>query len=158
MNGELIESIKVGRQPGEQSGTGPDTEGVEIRFFAKAGPATLGVNFVDDGALAEGMLRPYYAITSYEYAGDRVEKTGIARVELRGPYGELSRGDTPAKKDFQLQTSLIRESQDEEYCAARIIDDIGRLAYRETLSDVQLQTLLGSFRSGRAKGDFDSGN
>ena len=157
LNGELIESIKVGRQPGEQSGTGPDTEGVEIRFFAKAGPATLGVNFVDDGALAEGMLRPYYAITSYEYAGDRVEKTGIARVELRGPYGQLSRGDTPARRKIFSCRPASSESQDEEYCAARIIDNIGRLAYRETLSDVQLQTLLGSFRNGRAKGDFDSG-
>ena len=157
LNGELIQSIKVGRQPGEQSGTGPDAEGVEIRFFAKAGPATLGVNFVDDGALAEGMLRPYYAITSYEYAGDRVEKTGIARVELRGPYGELSRGDTPARRKIFSCRPASSESQDEEYCATRIIDNIGRLAYRETLSDIQLQTLLGSYRSGRAQGDFDSG-
>ena len=78
--------------------------------FAKAGPATLGVNFVDDGALAEGMLRPYYAITSYEYAGDRVEKTGIARVELRAIRRTVSGRHTSAKKDFQLPTSLIRES------------------------------------------------
>ncbi|MED5529478.1 MAG: DUF1587 domain-containing protein, partial [Pseudomonadota bacterium] len=75
LNGERIQSINVGRQPGEESGNGPDVEGLEVRLFAKAGPATLGVNFVDDSSLAEGMLRPHYPVTSYEYAGDRVEKT-----------------------------------------------------------------------------------
>ena len=157
LNGELIRSIKVGRQPGEQNGTGPDAEGVEIRFFSEAGPATLGINFIEDGALAEGMLRPYYAITSYEYAGDRVEKTGIARVELRGPYGELSRGDTPARRKIFSCRPASSETQDEEYCASEIIDNIGRLAYRKTLTDVQLQTLLAAYRVGRASADFDSG-
>lgn len=157
LNGELVDSIEVGRQPGEESGTGPEVEGVEVRFSAQAGPAILGVNFVGDSALAEGMLRPYYAITSYEYAGDRVEKTGIARVELRGPYGELSRGDTPARRKIFSCRPASSETQDEEQCATEIIDNIGRLAYRKTLSDLELQTLLGSYRSGRATGDFDSG-
>ena len=157
LDGELIETIKVGRQPGEENGNGPDVEGVEVSFTAKAGPANLGVNFVDDSALFEGMLRPYYAITSYEYAGDRVEKTGIARVELRGPYGELSRGDTPARRKIFVCQPASSETQDEEQCASQIIDNIGRLAYRQTLSDIELQTLMGSYRAGRAEGDFDKG-
>ena len=56
LDGELIKTIEVGRQPGEESGNGPDVEGVEVSFTAKAGPANLGVNFVDDRALSEGML------------------------------------------------------------------------------------------------------
>ena len=103
------------------------------------------------------MLRPYYAITSYEYAGDRVEKSGIARVELRGPYGELSRGDTPARRKIFVCQPASSETQDEEQCASQIIDNIGRLAYRQTLSDIELQTLMGSYRAGRAEGDFDKG-
>lgn len=157
LDGTLIETIEVGRQAGEQSGTGPEVEGVEVRFVAKAGSAVLGVNFVNNGALAEGMLRPYYAITSYEYAGDRVEKTGIARVELRGPYGELGRGDTPARRKIFVCRPASSEIQDEEQCASAIIDNIGRLAYRKTLSDIELQTLMGSYRAGREEGDFDSG-
>lgn len=157
LDGELIKTIKVGRQPGEESGNGPDVEGVEVSFTANAGPANLGVNFVDDSALSEGMLRPYYAITSYEYAGDRVEKSGIARVELRGPYGELSRGDTPARRKIFVCQPASSETQDEEQCASQIIDNIGRLAYRQTLSDIELQTLMGSYRAGRAEGDFDKG-
>ena len=49
------------------------------------------------------------------------------------------------------------ETQDEEQCASQIIDNIGRLAYRQTLSDIELQTLMGSYRAGRAEGDFDKG-
>ena len=157
LDGELIETIKVGRQVGEENGTGPDVEGVEVRFTAKAGAAVLGINFVDDSALAEGMLRPHYAITSYEYAGDRVEKTGIARVELRGPYGELSRGDTPARRKIFSCRPTSSETQDEDRCATAIIDNIGRLAYRQTLSDIELQVLMGSYRAGREAGDFDTG-
>ncbi|MED6332811.1 MAG: DUF1592 domain-containing protein, partial [Pseudomonadota bacterium] len=157
LNGERIQSINVGRQPGEESGNGPDVEGLEVRLFAKAGPATLGVNFVDDSSLAEGMLRPHYPVTSYEYAGDRVEKTGIARLELRGPYGELSRGDTPARRKVFSCQPISRETQDEETCARQIIEDIGRLAYRQTLSDAELQTLLGAYRTGRVDNDFDAG-
>ena len=157
LNGELIQSIKLGRQSGVESGNGPDAEGVEIRFFAEAGPANLGVNFIADSALAEGMLRPHYAITSYEYAGDRVEKTGISRIELRGPYGEISRGDTPARRKVFSCRPASSEILEEEYCAAEIIDNIGRLAYRQSLSDLELQTLLGFYRAGRANGDFDSG-
>jgi len=157
LDGELIETIKVGRQIGEETGTGPDAEGVEVQFTAKAGPASLGVHFVGDSALAEGMLRPYYAITSYEYAGDRVEKTGIARVELRGPYGELARGETPARQKIFICRPTSSDTQDEERCAGEIIDHIGRMAYRQSLSDIELQTLMGSYRAGRAQGDFDSG-
>ncbi|HBX99464.1 MAG TPA: hypothetical protein DEG93_03800, partial [Gammaproteobacteria bacterium] len=47
LNSERIQTINVGRQPGEERGNGPDVEGLEVRFFAKAGPATLGANFVD---------------------------------------------------------------------------------------------------------------
>ena len=157
LNSERIQTINVGRQPGEERGNGPDVEGLEVRFFAKAGPATLGANFVDNSSLAEGMLRPYYPVTSYEYAGDRVEKTGIARLELRGPYGELSRGDTPARRKVFSCRPISRETQDEEACARQIIEDIGRLAYRQTLSDAELQTLLGAYRTGRVDNDFDAG-
>jgi hypothetical protein len=157
LDGELIRQIEVGRPASEENGTGTDVEGIEVRFFAAAGPATLAVNFIDDGSLAEGMQRPHYAITSYEYAGNRAEKTGIARVELRGPYGELSRGDTPARRKIFSCRPISTETQDEELCATEIIEKIGRLAYRKTLSDVELQPLLVAYRVGRQDQDFDSG-
>ena len=157
LDGKRIRQIAVGRPAAEESGTGPDVEGIEVRFFAEAGPAILAVNFVADSSLPEGMQRPHYAITSYEYAGNRAEKTGIARVELRGPYGELSRGDTPARrKIFSCRPASI-ETQDEEFCATEIIDRLGRLAYRQTLSDLEIQTLLEAYRLGREDRDFDSG-
>jgi len=157
LNGELVQQIQVGRQPGEESGTGPDVDGIEVRLDVEAGPATLGVYFVGDSSLSEGMQRPHYAITSYEYAGDRVEKTGIDRIELRGPYGLVSRGDTPARqKIFSCRPTSV-ETQDEEICATQIIDRIGRLAYRHTLSDLDIQTLLGAYRAGRRDKDFDAG-
>ena len=157
LNGERIEQIQVGRQAGEERGTGPDVEGIEVRFFATAGPATLGVNFVADSSLTEGMQRPHYAITSYEYAGNRVEKTGIDRIELRGPYGDLSRGDTPARRKIFSCRPASSETRDEEICATEIIDRIGRLAYRQTLADQEIQILLGAYRDGRKDEDFDAG-
>ena len=157
LNGERIAQFSVGRPPGEDSGLGQDRDGVEVRFFAAAGPATLAVNFVADSSLPEGMQRPHYAITSYEYAGNRTEKTGIARIELRGPYGELSRGDTPARRRIFSCRPLSSEIQDEEICATEIIDRIGRLAYRQTLADTDIQTLLAAYGDGRRDRDFDAG-
>tara|TARA_B110000438_G_scaffold302129_1_gene358885 strand:- start:403 stop:2823 length:2421 start_codon:yes stop_codon:yes gene_type:complete len=157
VNGKRVQQISVGRPIGEESGNGPNVDGVEVRFFANAGPSTIGVNFIGDSSLAEGMRRPHYAITSYEYAGDRAEKTGIARIELRGPYGELKRGDTSTRKKIFVCRPQSTETQDEELCATQIIDNIGRLAYRQTLSDLEIQTLLGAYRAGRQNQDFDAG-
>ena len=108
LNGELIESIKVVDNLVSKVALDRIQKGLELP--SKAGPATLGVNFVDDGALVEGMLRPYYAITSVSTRVTVSKKPELLGGASRAIRPTVSGRYTSAKKDFQLPTSLI-ESQ-----------------------------------------------
>src|SRR5205814_9137890 len=78
LNGVKVKELTIGGAPaadpngrgGRPNARSAEVDGVEVRFAAKAGPADLAVTFVKKAAEPEGMLRPVYAITSYEYAGD----------------------------------------------------------------------------------------
>ena len=62
-------------------------------------PKTVGVSFVKKAARAEGMRRPAYAVTSYEYAGDVTLPPAIGSVELRGPFDVTGPGDSPSRRE-----------------------------------------------------------
>ena len=105
LDGALVQSLTVGGPiPGPDGlpvrrdlRNVPD-DGQEVRFAAQAGPATLAVSFVDQRAYREGMRRPDYRVTSYEYAGDQTVPPGIGSLELSGPYHVSGRGDTPSRR------------------------------------------------------------
>ena len=43
------------------------------------------------------MRRPFYAVTSYEYAGDVTVPPAVGSVELRGPYDVTGPGESPSR-------------------------------------------------------------
>ena len=163
LDGSIVESKTVGglerlrestRGRGRDLRNVPD-DGQEIRFTAKAGLATLSVSFIDKGTVLEGMRRPVYRISSYEYAGDSTGTPGIASIELRGPYDVTGRGDTPSREQiFTCRPSTI---EDEPSCASEIIESLARRAFRRPVSTDDMTMLLGFFESGRTGNDFDSG-
>ena len=163
LDGSLVESKTVGglerllestRGRGRDLRNVPD-DGQEIRFTAKAGLATLSVSFVDKGTVLEGMRRPVYRISSYEYAGDSTGTPGIASIELRGPYVVTGRGNTPSRERiFTCRPSTI---EDEQACASEIIGALARRAYRRPVTTDDMTMLLEFFESGRIGNDFDSG-
>ena len=162
LDGALVESLTVGGPILDEDGNPtrrdlrnvPD-DGQEVRFAAKAGPATLAVSFVDQQAYLEGMRRPDYRVTSYEYAGDQTVPPGIGSVELRGPYNVTGRGDTPSRQ--RIFTCRPATAADETPCATEIATRIARRAFRRPVTDGDIEMLLGFFEAGRARGDFDAG-
>ncbi len=162
LDGALVESLTVGGPILDEDGNPtrrdlrnvPD-DGQEVRFAARAGPATLAVSFVDQQAYLEGMRRPDYRVTSYEYAGDQTVPPGIGSVELRGPYHVTGRGDTPSRQ--RIFTCRPDTAADEIPCATEIVTRIARRAFRRPVADGDVEMLLGFFEAGRARGDFDAG-
>ena len=162
LDGELVETLTVGGPLFDADGeprrwdlrNSPD-DGQEVRFSARAGPATLAVSYVDKASVLEGMRRPHYAVTSYEYAGDQTIEPGIASVELRGPYQVSGRGDTPSRRQiFVCRPSGLKE---EEPCANEILLRLARRAYRRPASEDEVEVLLEFYQAGRSSGDFDAG-
>lgn len=163
--GALVETLTVGPPVAKVSAYGgreevPDfrnvpDDGQEVRFQAKAGPAVLGVSFVRKGVAREGMLRPHYAITSYEYAGDQTIEPAIANIELRGPYDVAGPGDTPSRR--RIFTCRPAGDEDEQACADQILSALARRAYRRPVTEEDARVLAEFFESGRQSGGFDAG-
>ena len=162
LDGALVASLTVGGPVFDEEGRParrdlrnvPD-DGQEVRFAATAGPATLAVSFVDQEAYLEGMRRPDYRVTSYEYAGDQTVPPGIGSVELRGPYHVAGRGDTPSRR--RIFTCRPAAGADETPCATEIVTRIARRAFRRPVTDRDIEMLLGFFDAGREGADFDAG-
>ena len=164
LDGALIETLTVG-PPSKMYGKPgaaltPDfrnvpDDGQEVRFTAKAGPRLLGVSFVDSGLAPEGMRRPHYPVTSYEYAGDQTVQPGIANIELQGPYKVTGLGDTPSRR--RIFVCRPPNEQEESSCADVILSTVARRAYRRPLTGDDRQVLAEFFESGRRSGGFEAG-
>ena len=167
LDGALVRTLTVGGPVRDAAGAerrrdyrNSADDGQEVRFTVPAGPHLLAVTFVDQAAVLEGMRRPHYAVTSYEYAGDQTLDPGIGRVELRGPYNVTGRGDTPSRRAVFVcrpPAGVVPSGPEETACARRILGQLGRRAFRRPVADRDLDMLLGFFRLGRETGDFDAG-
>ena len=168
LDGVLVAELEVGGPlPPDENGrprrrdyrNEPD-DGQEVRFTATAGPHLLGVSFVGRAPVLEGMHRPHYAITSYEYAGDQTLDPGVGRVELSGPYNVTGRGDTPSRRAIftcRPPPNVVASGPEEVACASEILGRLGRFAFRRPVTEADLEMLLEFFHSGRAVADFDAG-
>ena len=167
LDGALVERLTLGGPRLDDEGrprrsdyrNAPD-DGQEVRFTVGAGPHLLAVSFVDQASVLEGMRRPHYAVTSYEYAGDQTVDPGVGRVELRGPYNVTGRGDTPSRRTIfscRPPVDAVASGSDEVACAREILGRLGRRAFRRPVTEADLEMLLGFFEMGRADGDFDTG-
>jgi len=167
LDGALIEVLTLGGprldnegKPGRPDYRNAPDDGQEVRFTVGAGPHLLAVSFVDQASVLEGMRRPHYAVTSYEYAGDQTVDPGVGRVELRGPYNVTGRGDTPSRRTIfscRPPVDAVASGSDEVACAREILGRLGRRAFRRPVTEADLEMLLGFFEMGRADGDFDTG-
>ena len=162
LNGEKIKQFRVGGSDTPSAGATPqprsraaEVDGLEVRFSAKAGPAVLAVSFAKKAPVPEGMLRPKYAITSYEYAGDFSVPLSIGSIEIRGPYDIKGPGDSPSRR--QIFISHPTGPSDEERCAREILSRLAQRAYRRPVQDQDLQPLLALYRATREKSGFDAG-
>lgn len=165
LNGAKIKEITLGGPeptPAEPNGARSraagrfnEADGMEVRFSAKAGPGVVAVDFLKRPGEPEGMLRPSYAVTSYEYAGDGTIPPGVGSIEIRGPYDVKGPGNSPSRERIFVCHPLA--STEEDRCANQIIATLARRAYRRPVGNDDLQPLLAFYKETRAAGSFDGG-
>jgi hypothetical protein len=79
----------------------------------------------------------------------------VDSVSIAGPLAVRPTTDSPARRKVFICRAA--GSTTEEACARRILSTLARRAYRGTVSDAEIDTLLAFYRAGRAGEDFDAG-
>jgi hypothetical protein len=130
----------------------PDS--LEARLFVKAGPQTVTVAFLKKTlAPVEDLLEPFERSTI-----DPSDPKGLPHVlavSIGGPFEAKGSGDTPSRR--RIFSCHPANASEEIPCARKIIATLARRAYREPVSDSDLETLLGFYQEGRNRGNFDNG-
>ena len=130
----------------------PDS--LEARVFVKAGPQTVSVAFVKKTlAPVEDLVEPLQRSTF-----DPSDPKGLPHVlsvSIGGPFEAKGSGDTPSRRRIFICHPAT--TSDEIPCARKIISTLALHAYRQPVSDSDLETLLGFYQEGRNKGNFENG-
>jgi hypothetical protein len=130
----------------------PDS--LEARLFVKAGPQTLTVAFLKKTlAPVEDLVEPFERSTF-----DPSDPKGLPHVlsvSIGGPFEAKGSGDTPSRR--RIFTCHPVATSEEIPCARKIISTLASHAYREPVSDSDLETLLGFYQEGRNQGNFENG-
>ena len=138
---------------------------LQVRTAIEAGPHSIGVTFVQqDHAEFDYILQPFLRTTL-----DPVNETGLPHVEsliVAGPYNPTGAGDTPSRRQIFVCTpgSNPGPTNDDPDlpCATKILAKLARRAYRQPVTDADLQPLLAFYKEGRRgapnePGSFDRG-
>src|SRR5580704_2461287 len=130
----------------------PDS--LEARLFVKAGPQTVTVAFLKKTlAPVEDLVEPFERSTF-----DPSDPKGLPHVlsvSIGGPFEARGSGDTPSRR--KIFTCHPAATSEEIACARKIISSVATRAYREPVTDSDLETLLGFYQEGRNKGNFENG-
>ncbi len=128
---------------------------LEVRFSAKAGPATLTVAFVKrDAAETEGGgIRRDPMMAAQPDSADTPQE--IDHVEIEGPFNATGPGETPSRRQIFVCTPKTKD--DEAPCATRILAKLAQSLYRRPVSDHDVSTLMRFYQTGRQEGTFDDG-
>jgi hypothetical protein len=116
----------------------------DLQLRVEAGPHALGVAFVNRSAIGADDLWQIYANNS-----------GIQNVAITGPLNPAGAGDTPSRR--RIFVCRPGPEVDEGVCARKIITTLARRAYRQPVTDADLETLVGFFQEGRQQGGFEAG-
>jgi mono/diheme cytochrome c family protein len=129
--------------------------GLEVRFPAKAGMHVVGVSFVKTSWEADEVLQPRE--TGWPLSTDEIfdGNPAVESVTIEGPYESAGPGETPSRR--RIFACRPKGGADEEACARTILSAVGRRAYRRSLTNDDVQTLLASFRRGRRAASFEAG-
>ena len=128
----------------------------QLRLRLTAGIHTITATFIEKtGAIDVSQLQPFEMDTF-----DPVYLGGIpalASLTIRGPFnGSAPAGETPSRK--ALFTCQPQSTDDEVFCAERILSRIAERAFRRPISETDVDELLQFFELGREeKGTFDGG-
>jgi hypothetical protein len=143
-----------------RGGPGNGTPSVQFRIPMKAGPQTIGVDFIkQDAAAVDDIFQRFDAAGTndlnlgYQYGFTTVPH--IASLDITGPYNATGPGDTPSRR--RIFVCHPTSETDEIPCARKIISTLARRAYRRPIMDADTEDLLSFYQAARNKGAFDTG-
>ncbi len=123
-----------------------------FRIPVTAGPHTIGVAVVDRqrGAGVDDAYSDFRAANNGFNVGG-----GVQNVAIMGPFNPTGTGDTPGRR--RIFTCKPASAAEEGACARSILSTLARRAYRGAVAPREIDTLLGFYKQGRARGDFETG-
>ena len=160
---------------------------LEVRAAVKAGMRQVIATIVKaDNVEVEGLALDSVPVWSREYTNKPDNPTLISALFIGGPYGGRVSPDSPGRRRLFVcepaggRTPALKASEaargggapqaeraagggtpafnnDETACATKILSAFARRAYRRPLTNDDIRTLVGFYRSARAQGDFDAG-
>ncbi len=160
LDGARLKLFTLGGKPGAVDSTDdlkPETgdKGLEIRFSAKAGRHLVGVAFLNESSVREGMLKPPLVALALEERSPTKGDPSVDSVAVSGPQNVTGPGDTPSRRKIFVCQPAGPRASDEEACARRILAGMARRAYRRPVNDQDVETLLGFYREGRSDRSFE---
>ena len=129
---------------GERIKLVPATATIDLKLPMKAGPHTLGVTFVRKPPPGADEVWEIFATNS-----------GVQSVAITGPLMPSGVGDTPSRQ--RIFVCRPASAADESACAKRILATVARRAFRQPVSDADVQLLTTFYETGRQNGGFDAG-
>jgi cytochrome c5 len=131
-------------------------EELDIRFPATAGTHVVGVSFVKRMSAEPQSPTPIRlpATQSEDREQARADQS-VDTIQIEGPFNATGPGDTASRREILACRPSSR--QDEEPCARKILARLARRAYRRPVTDLDVQRLVGFYRTGRSAGDFEAG-
>jgi hypothetical protein len=127
---------------------------LRIRVPVKAGPHAVTVAFLEDpGAVEPVRLQPYVrsSVDNFDWSGS----PHLQSLTIAGPFDPGRAGETPSRR--RIFTCHPGGAITEGACARQILSTLARRAYRQPLTDQDVQTLLQFYQSGKRDSGFESG-
>ena len=180
LNGQRVKLFKLdevpmffmreanGSHPAKPKPTDPIEERVkmtpdirlEFPLKVKAGPQTLGVAFLNKSYTAnEDLVKRPVSSTYDVFIGMQYGYTTaphLSRVAITGPYKAAGLGDRPSRR--RVFACRPASAAEETMCARQIISTLARRAYRRSVTDADVDSLVTFYQQEKTKtGNFEAG-
>jgi hypothetical protein len=153
---KLIQPTSPGSNDMYDKDGGTAESPLSFRLPVKAGPHLLGIAFVADvGHRLPIDTRPQRpSIISFFFQQYQTDPQ-VLGVQIVGPFAPGDAEETPSRR--RILVCHPGKPAEEEPCARKILTNLARRAYRGNETDAEIEQLMTAYKTGRGKGDFDTG-
>jgi hypothetical protein len=155
IDGARVRVFELNPRSGLGVGQGYDSEGdaFEVRVPVKAGPHAVAVTFVrKSAALVESVRDPFFAPHA---EGAPRTQPAVGSVTITGPFNGSGASQTPSRE--RIFVCHPAGANAESACARQVLSTLARRAYRRTVTDAEVATLMKFYQDARSTGGFDNG-
>jgi mono/diheme cytochrome c family protein len=128
---------------------------LKTHIKVKAGPHDVGVAFLrKNSAEYDEPLEPH----TRDHDLQNMNGTPlIDRVDISGPFDATGSGDTPSRRRIFACRPASSAVADESSCARKTLSALARRAYRQPVSESDVDVVMRFYESGRKSGNFEAG-